>query len=799
MGTIWVKELVGGLDTRRMPETTSGGVLIKAENGHITRGGEFEKRAAFVDEIALPPATTALAATSTSLYVFGSATPPSMPVGVTYQRLQHPDGLALVRVLSVDLYAGKLYVVGEFADGSIYHFYNGTRVDDWFDGRSRATFEVTGGGITPAVAAHGSFEITGGTANVANQITAITIDGVSIISGAITHTGNNATTAAAVASAINSHTSVPDYTAIAAGQTVTVTAAVVGPAPNGKAIVITPTGDMTVGNNQNMAGGSATVTSKLSDLKVDGVSVVNTPVLWTTSNEDTAEAIAAAVNGFTSSPDYDATAVGANVNLIAVDPGTAPNGRVIAFTTDNGLTVSPTTGLTLAGGNSSNGAAASGTLTVTGGAAGNLLTALTVGGVAIISGNVVHTGNNDTTAAAIASAINSFASSPNYAAIASGNVVTITASDNGVQANGKVIDATTGGTFTVIEGAPLAGGVDDVFQPGTFVKTIGQKVYSVAGPMTHFSGLNEPTKWTTDYLGAGFIDMSAESSGSEELVALALYQNLVAIFAERVIQVWFFDPDPTLNRKTQVLNNTGTISPRSVTQFGDNDIFYLDESGLRSLKARDSSNAAATTDIGVPIDTLIVEQLRGLSDAERQSIIGLIEPRDGRFWLLAKNVIYVFSYFSGAKVSAWSTYVPTNAEGEAFEIEGAVVFNKRVYVRSGNSIYVYGGTGSTVEYDGTIAEAWLPYLDANDPTRKKNWQGVDAALKGEWEVRYGMEPNNIAAEDLIAVLSRTTYNDDRVPSLGGSTHISPRFRSKGDGYAKLSAVVVHYEGDANAD
>jgi hypothetical protein len=433
--------------------------------------------------------------------VFGSVTPPAMPTGVTYQRLQHPSGLALARVLSVDLYAGKLYVVGEFADGSVYHFYDGVRVEDWFDGRARASFNVTGGGTTPAVSASGSFDITGGTVGASNQIVDVTVAGVSIISAAVPHSGNNASTASAVATAINSFTSTPDYTAVSSGAKVIITAVTPGPGANGRIIAVNEGGDVTTGNLQSFSGGANAVTSSLSDLRIDGVSIINAPVQWTTSNEETAETIASAVNSFTSSPDYQATAVGTRVNLIAVVPGAAANGRVVSFTTANGLTVSPTTDLALSGGADS----------------------------------------------------------------------------------------------------------DDTFQPGSFVKTIGQKVYSTSGPMTHFSGISEPTKWTTDYVGAGFIDMSTESSGSEELVALARYQSLVAVFAERNIQIWFFDPDPTLNRQTQVLNNTGTISPHSVTQFGDNDIFYLDESGLRSLKARDSSNAAATTDIGVPIDTIIVE------------------------------------------------------------------------------------------------------------------------------------------------------------------------------------------------
>jgi hypothetical protein len=684
MANMWIKEFTGGLDTRRMPVTTSGGVLMKGNNGHISRGGEFEKRAAFVTTYTLPAGTVGLAATLASLYVFGSYVAPVMPTGVLYQRLQHPGGvIALTRVLSWDLYAGKIYAVGEFADGSIQHFYDGARVTDWFDGRARASFDVTGGAVVPAVAAHGSFDITGGTLGGGNQIT-----GVSLIAAPVAHTGNNATTATAVASAINSHASTPDYSASATSAIVTITALTAGTAPNGANIVVTVGGTATTGNMVPMFGGVAATVSTLSDLKIDGVSIIGAPILWATSNEATATAIVAAINSFSSSPNYDATAVGAKVNLLATTPGAAANGRAVAFTLLNGLTVSPDTGLVLANG----------------------------------------------------------------------------------------ADSSTS------------------FQPGTYVKTIGQKMNSVSGPITHFSGLQEPTKWTTDYVGAGFIDMSTQSSGTEKLVSLERYQNLVAVFAGRTIQIWFFDPDPTLNTLSQVLNNTGTSSPNSVTQFGDSDIFYLDESGLRSLRARDSSNAAATTDIGVSVDTLVTAKLQSLTETERSNVKGLIEPRSGRFWLIMKDTIFVFSYFSGSKVSAWTTYTPADTSRVEFNIDAAAVFSRRTYVRSGNTIYCYGGIGATEEFDDTVGEAWMPYLDAGSPTVKKNWTGVDAALEGQWEVYYAMSPTDESAEDKVGILSQTTYEGESVASLGESTHISPRFRTKGTGPAKLSAIVIHFQG-----
>lgn len=588
MGQIWVKEFTGGLDTRKLPVTSSGGVLIEGTDGHISRGGEFEQRAAFVQAYTLPAGTVGLAARREGLVVFSAgAAPGGMPAGVAHQELTY--GQPLARLPSYDLYGGKIYAVGLFADGAVRHYYDGTLVPDWFDGRARASFRVLGGADD-------------------EELTMITVGAVEIMVG---------------------------------------------------------------------------------------------PIEWDTTNELTAALVAAAINSTISTPDYTAVAVGDTINIVAATAGIAPNGFVVAITTTAGFVVS-TSSTTMAGG------AASGT----------------------------------------------------------------------------------------------------AFSPGLAVRTIGSKMYSTSGSNLHFSATQQPTQWTTDYVGAGFIDMSRQASGSENLVAVAEYQNLVAIFAEQAVQIWFFDPDPVLNRKNQVLANTGTASPLSVTRFGDSDIFYLNESGLRSLKARDSSNAAATADIGVPVDTLITKKLRSFTEEERQQVIGLIEPRDGRFWLIMKDEVFVFSYFTGSKISAWSKYKLTDSDGAPFSVQYAVIFNRRVYLRSGNRIFVYGGTGAELTYDSTKATARLPYLDGNSPARQKHFEGMDVAAEGLWSVKIGMDPNNLDALDPAGKVFDSTYTHPKVGIQGASTHISFLFESEEGpkdedgvvlGPAKLASVLVHFEGDSDED
>lgn len=667
-----------------MPETTPGGVLIQADNGHITAGGEFESRAAFVETHQLPAGTFGLAATRSQLVVFGSIAAPAMPAGVAYQRIQHPNGVtALVSVPSWDLYAGKIYVVGVFADGSVHHFYDGVRVDDWFDGRARATFSVVSGGAVPAVRAQASFRVTGGTVGGTNRITSIRANGVNLTAAAVPHTGDNVTTAADVAVAINAFASSPDYTATSDGDVVTIKPVLAGTAANGRSLTVMVGGDVTVGEIAEFAGGAEEVISRVNNIRIDGVAVITAPVDYDTDNPTTALAIADAITGDISEPEYTAIAVGDTVIISAENPGTGPNGLAVTFELMNGFVVTPTS------------------------------------------------------------------------------------------------TAMSGGATSA-----------DGFTPGTFVKTIGSKMQSLSGPNWHFSGIREPTGWTTDNVGAGFVDLSTQSSGSEQLLAIERYQQQLAIFSETNVQIWFADPDPALNTMVQILGNTGTSAPGSVTQFGDSDIFYLNESGIRSLRARDASNAAATSDIGVPIDDLVTRLLSELGPSERQRIKGLIEPRDGRFWMIMGPTVYVLSYFRAERtVSAWSKYNLPD------EIAAATVFNRKVWLRFGDDICCYGGTGSERIYDATECVVRTPFLDADNPTQWKRLTGIDVAAEGEWEIIVSMDPTNPSAEDRVAIINDSTFRWYRIPMQGSTTHFSFTFKTRGVGPHKLGSMVVHFDSD----
>lgn len=348
-------------------------------------------------------------------------------------------------------------------------------------------------------------------------------------------------------------------------------------------------------------------------------------------------------------------------------------------------------------------------------------------------------------------------------------------------------------------------GVDAPTAPGPLL-TQGQRVLVGDGGLLRLSVLGDggnftiqtPSNSETVPPGGGVFDMTTRSADLPRIRAVSRYNDLVAVFGKDTIFTWFVDEDPANCREVQILRNTGALAARSVTSYASSDVFYLGRYGVRSLRARDSSNSAASTDTGSPIDTLVIDQVNRLGVGAERSI-GLLEPRDGRFWLIMRDRIFVFSYFTGSKISAWTVYEP------GFVVDDAIVHRDRVFLLSGDDIYVYGSQpGQPYRYDeGVVAEAWTPYLDMGSPGREKRPVGVDAVATGEWQLWAGLNPNQLNAESQIGTITRQTYNAGSIGLSSAFNHISLRARSSkpvsATEPARFASVSVHYEVSGKED
>ncbi|WLB24960.1 hypothetical protein QIH85_24065 [Bradyrhizobium japonicum] len=320
---------------------------------------------------------------------------------------------------------------------------------------------------------------------------------------------------------------------------------------------------------------------------------------------------------------------------------------------------------------------------------------------------------------------------------------------------------------------------------GFYVRTYKTKMYSVGGSVLYFSAVGNPADWTGT--GSGSIDLSLEDSDMTDCTALEVYYDKLAVLSKTATQLWQIDPDPLKNQYVQTLRDAGTVAWRSVLQYGSGDVMYVAPSGIRSLRARNASLAAAVSDIGSPLDPVIQQLFRSLGEDWMSGTMSFLQPVTGRFWVVLPDRIYILSAFPGPKITAWSQYEP------GFNITAAAVYQHRIMVRDDqNNIYAYGGTDG-LTYDDCPVEVIFPFHAGDQPATNKRYTGINAACQGQWEVSAGFNPIDDSAEDYLGLLDGPNFVGGKFPMYGESTHMSLRLRCFSDGPASISNMIVHYD------
>lgn len=331
----------------------------------------------------------------------------------------------------------------------------------------------------------------------------------------------------------------------------------------------------------------------------------------------------------------------------------------------------------------------------------------------------------------------------------------------------------------------------------TYAYTYHSKVYLLESANVIMSAIDKPTKFNDpNETGNGKILLKNQFGTPEDLIAMAPFQGKLAFFSRNTTQLWNVDADPDNWSLHQLLQNIGTIAKLSVQPKGDLDVLFLADTGVRSLRARESTLNAFVDDIGSPIDSLVTAKvLANPSDAPNSAAI--VEPTSGRYMLFLKDTIYVLSYFPSAKVAAWSTYEPTDDSGTpvTFVVNKFVVYKGQVFAwdKTAAKVYQYGGTDNN-SYDSTVATLETPWLDLKTPGTIKTAQGINAAFTGTWNVSISMDP--VAGDSgLESRWSSSDYTFDRglVPVQGFGSHVKFKAVSSGSGAAVFSALMFHYQ------
>lgn len=731
-------------------------------------------------------------------------------------------------VFTISGAAGQTFaIVGAATDGSTVNDQTLTKTDT----------QAAAAAVAEVLAA-GSFDITGGSGG--NNINSVTVNGVDVLGAAVAWNTDAATTATDVATQINAYTSAPNYTAAAVGATVTITAtAGSGAGANGYVVAVNKDAGITIANIVHMAGGVTEVVTQpqITTFELGGTFepedtyqiTLNGEVFQSTgfdSAEETATDLAAQIDAhasFTASASGKVVTVQAGNAVTFTGAGTATNGATV---NDQTLTVVQTQAAVT----QVDEVLATASFDITGGAggAGDEITSVTINGVEVLGAAVPWSNSNTSTAAAVAAKISSFASTPEYTAAYSGPKVIISAvAGTGATPNGFVLAVTPGGLVTVGSLANMAGGVTEVkalpqveqctiggtFEPRDSFKvtldgtdflitgiasgmarlamTHKSKLQAITSSLLYGSAINRPDIAHIDatFPGFGFVNMSTQDGGSQDLTGLAVYNSNVAVFSRDAVIIEYLDEDPALNRYVETVKETGTRAPGSVRSYGNTDVFYLSETGIRSIRSRDLVNAAYVSDVGTAIDPLVKAWLATLTEGQIIKAKAAVEPDENRYWLVLGTRIYVFSYFPGTKISAWSHYETS------YEISDIAIRKGRLYARSGDTVYLYGGDdGATYPAKGALTvTVQLPYLDAKTPATQKELKAFDVGCRGVWKIYVLCDPDDESVQTVTATVSGPTYNKGSMPLEASGTHFAPVLECSEGGYCLLSNFVLHYD------
>lgn len=672
MGYTVVKSFERGIDTRRIIDSIEPGGMLDAKDCHVTRGGEIEKRAAFVRIRGLPPNSKGLHVLPDLKYhVWGTdpaAVPPeSLEAGGTYHQIPHPDGLALESILCVEEFQTKLYVIAQYTGGKLLHWWGG----DGAGGQDFIIIRQTpdqGGVISPP--------------DPDSPDPPVVVDPPPV-----------GESGASPKASWNFYTWVvpPNWTVTNPPASLLQYCWLLAPGSKYKFSgadqdawsLVTPTGTDSQGK-------------PFTSVRVDGAETNIALKFSDEINKGPAAAFGVKFYG---------KASGTQLTVYADEIGTRFNSWTIQW-----------------------------------------------GGY-----------------------LNPF---PDYK-----NTLT-----------GGLNRETTSFFSALAHVEPHAEGDPDPPRLlGTYACAHNTKMYTCNGSRLNFSKIHDATRWDDSDLGAGNIEMDMVAEGTPVLVAMADYQDLMAVFCLRHVLLWRMDPDPLQNYKVQILHRTGLVAPHAQIAYGEGEVMYLDRSGIRSLRVHSGVDEAYAADIGTMIDLLVRPKIEASTPLQKlRNFWAEVEPHSGRLWMVLHDVAFVLSYYPANKVSAWTRYDLT-----ACPVDYMNATQDGLYWRSGNDLMCYAGENNAT-YDATEAVARIPYVDGGKPATHKNWMAVDVAAQGTWQIKASFDPTQPTAFDLIANITKSSYAQQKLAMNGQSPSVSLEFRTSFVGRAILSNCAVHYD-DAYAD
>lgn len=298
---------------------------------------------------------------------------------------------------------------------------------------------------------------------------------------------------------------------------------------------------------------------------------------------------------------------------------------------------------------------------------------------------------------------------------------------------------------------------------------------------------------------AGSLPFSLDAGEDTSGTALGSYQGDLVIHSASGFELWQVDPDPSQCVLLQGFEGRGSIFTRGTASTGT-DALYLTTFGVRSLSQVLASSSLAAGDAGVAVDALVAPTV---SSADTFTPLAFYVAALGQLWMCNGNTIYAYTNMADLQIQGWSRYTLP------WSVQYVASRNGVVYVLASDSnVYTFDTQAAYYQDDNGGAQVvfntsiiW-PYMVLGRHTMfqpeataayAKFIAGVNVIASAACQFQGGYDESNLA--NLTAVMN--VGPDDRPLGLNPvevtCMSFSPQISYAGNTAFEFSSMIVWYK------
>jgi hypothetical protein len=320
------------------------------------------------------------------------------------------------------------------------------------------------------------------------------------------------------------------------------------------------------------------------------------------------------------------------------------------------------------------------------------------------------------------------------------------------------------------------------------VTKAASRIFAIDGETVAYCAAGDPRDWTTAS-DAGFLPSGIQQNTKSASTAVGTYQDALVVFFEEGAQVWTVNVDPSANAFRKVIDGVGCKHPVTLANFA-NDLMFLSPFGFRSMTVQAQTDRIDDTDVGVPVDSLVLEDIPSNDEFDVAPVIGTWVHQLGQYWAMfgsgTGTKAWVYSFSKTGKLACWSEYT------YPVRFTGITTVAGKVYLRTETSLYEVRADVFMDDSDPIEAEVQMAFQDAKTPGVEKQIWGGDFVMQGSWDVAFKYDSRDTGKETVSQNITGDSRPGQVTPVEVVAPAVAPVFRHSANELAEIDAITLFY-------